>query len=893
MRLSSVVVLSAVVLLIVPQSAVHAQTAPAPNAPGDPGRKQAHAVRVPNGSVRVDGRLAEDVWRDIVPVVDFVQKEPIEGARPTDPMEVRFAYDDGALYVGARMTSTGELQSPLGRRDDEGRAESLLVSLDTYLDRRTASTFGITAAGVRLDAYYASDDDDADDEGYDPVWEGRVARDERGWTAELWIPFSQLRFNDRDPQVWGLNIQRWVPSRNEEVYWALVPRTEQRWASLFGDLQGLSGIRPRRRIEVMPYVGGTAHERGTADPNDPFTTSTDLDGRVGLDAKVGLGSNLTFEATVNPDFGQVEADPAEVNLTAFETFFDERRPFFLEGSQLLSGFVNNYFYSRRIGAEPPGEADAHHVARPSTTTILGAAKLTGRLASGTSVGFLAAVTGEESARTFNRLPGTDPAQFSAGQFGRIRIAPRTVFGVGRIEQEFGPPGSTIGLMSTMVHRDLGDGDPLAAELTRNAFSLSSDAVVRLNEGEYEARLFAGGSYVDGDARAIDRLQRASARYFHRPDADHLRYDPTRTSLSGVKAGASIERRTGRHWNWLADTQIETAGFETNDLGRTSSVDQVQGSSRLAYRETVPGAWWRDYEFAVGSEHLWSLSGVREQLLGAASASVTWPNFWETDAEFAHSFRASDPRLTRGGPLMQIPRNWRAAIDVENSNASRTRLELSLLYGRDENGGLTFQGGTELAMQPGAQWQLSIAPRYERQVDTQQYVTTIARGPLAADLTFGSRYVFGTIDRSTYSTALRFNYTFKPDLTLDLYAEPFAASGRYLSFGELAGAATLALRQYGTGGTFVTPIADGGLRIADGDDTFVLRGRDFNVRSFRSNLVLRWEWRPGSLLYLVWQQDRAADEIAGRRASVSDMFRSLRTPGDHIFAVKASLWMSPG
>src|SRR5688572_25824443 len=237
----------AMVLLVAASGAAHAQ------APGtDPGRKQAHAVRVPNGSVRVDGRLSEDLWRSIAPVVDFVQKEPVEGSRPTDPMDVRFAYDDDALYVGARMESSGEVQAPMGRRDDEGRAESFLVSLDTYLDRRTASTFGITAAGVRLDAYYSSDDEDADDEGYDPVWEGRIAHDERGWTAELWIPFSQLRFNERDPQIWGLNIQRWVPSRNEEVYWALVPRTEERWASLFGDLHGLSGIRPRRRIELLP-----------------------------------------------------------------------------------------------------------------------------------------------------------------------------------------------------------------------------------------------------------------------------------------------------------------------------------------------------------------------------------------------------------------------------------------------------------------------------------------------------------------------------------------------------------------------------------------------------------------------------------------------------------------
>jgi hypothetical protein len=880
--------LAALVLSLVAASVSSAQE---PLPLGDPGRKQALAVRVPNDAIRVDGRLVEDVWRAVAPVVDFVQKEPVEGARPTDAMDVRFAYDDHALYVAARMESTGELQAPLGRRDDEGRAESFLISLDTYLDRRTASTFGITAAGVRLDAYYASDDEDADDEGYDPVWEGRVARDAGGWSAELWIPFSQLRFNDRDPQVWGLNIRRWIPAQNEEVYWALVSRTEEGWASLFGDLHGLAGIRPRRRLELMPYAGGTSHWRGDVDRDDPFTSGADLDGRVGLDAKVGFGSNLTFEATVNPDFGQVEADPAEVNLTAFETFFDERRPFFLEGSQLLSGFVNNYFYSRRIGAAPAGDADATYVDRPSTTTILGAGKMTGRLESGTSLGLLAAVTGEESARTFDPPAGA-PFSPSDDDFGRVRVAPRTFFSVGRVEQEFGPPGSTIGLMSTMVHRDLAATDPLAQIVTRNAFSLSTDAVLRLNDGEYEARMFAGGSYVNGEAGAIDRLQRSSARYLQRPDADTLRYNPARTSLSGIKAGSSIERRTGRHWNWLADAQVETAGFETNDLGRTSSVDQFQGSSRLSYRETVPGAWWRDYELAVGTEHLWNLAGDREQLLGAGSASITWPNFWETAAEFAHSFGAYDPRLTRGGPLMQIPRNWRAAVNAENNNASRTQVEVSLLYGRDENGGLTLQSRTELELQAGSQWQLSVAPQYERLVDTQQYVATLARGTASAPATFGSRYIFGEIDRSTYSTELRFNYTFKPDLTLDFYAEPFAASGRYVSLGELAAARTRTIRQYGRE-IPATVLADGGLQVADGDDTFVLRNRDFNVRSFRSNLVLRWEWRPGSTLYIVWQQDRETDAITRNRASAVDMFRSFGARGDHFFAVKASLWMSPG
>jgi hypothetical protein len=879
------VVLAALVLLaVVPRVALAQASSPGP----DGSRKRADAARVPNGSIDVDGRLDESVWRTAAPITDFVQKEPTEGATPTDAMEVRIVYDDGALYVGARMESSGRLQAPLGRRDDEGTSEHVLVSLDTYLDRRTATTFGITAAGVRLDRYYASDNEDDEDEGFDPVWEGRVAIDERGWTAELWIPFSQLRFNERDPQVWGLNIQRWVPTRNEETYWALVSRTEQRWASLFGDLHGLSGIRPRRRVELMPYVGGTALQTADEDRANPFGRDGDIDSRVGVDAKVGIGSNLTFEATVNPDFGQVEADPAEVNLTAFETFFSERRPFFLEGSQLLTGFVNNYFYSRRIGAAPAGVATGEYVDRPNTTTILGAAKLTGRLQSGTSIGLLGAVTGEETARTFN----------SPDQFGRVRVAPRVSFAVGRVEQEFGPPGSTIGLMSTMVHRDIADVDPLAQVMTRSAFTLSSDAVLRLNDGEYEARMFAGGSFVDGTAAAIDRLQRNSARYFQRPDADHFDYDPGRTSLFGMKYGGAIERRTGVHWNWSADSQVETAGYETNDLGRTSSVDQVEGNWRLEYRETVPGRWWRNYAFGIGTQQRWNLAGDREQLLLGTSASWTWPNFWDTDVEFSRTFRSYDPRLTRGGPLMQLPANWRASLNVDNNPSSRTQAELSLLYGRDENGGVVFQAGTEFEMQPGSQWQVSIGPRYERLVDSQQYVTTLSRGLpeeslalLGPAATFGSRYVFGRIDRSTYSTELRFNYTFKPDLTLDFYGEPFAASGRYTSFGELAAASTLAVREYGTGGTVATPLPNGGVAVTDGDAQFVLRGRDFNVRSFRSNLVLRWEWRPGSLFYLVWQQDRGVEEAGGMRASLADMFGSFNTRGDHVFAVKASLWVS--
>jgi hypothetical protein len=247
-------------------------------------RKLARAVRVDNGSVRVDGRLDDAGWRDAPPITDFVQKEPVEGAAPGDAIDVRIIYDEAALYVGARMASAAPVMAALGRRDEPNQAEHLLVSLDTYLDRRTATTFGVTAAGVRLDHYYASDDEDAADEGFNPVWSAEVTRDASGWTAELRIPFSQLRFNDRDSQTWGLNIERRVPARNEEVFWALVPRTESRWASLFGDLEGIAGIAPRRRVELLPYVAGSSQAIGDRDPANPFTSAANLEGRVGLDA---------------------------------------------------------------------------------------------------------------------------------------------------------------------------------------------------------------------------------------------------------------------------------------------------------------------------------------------------------------------------------------------------------------------------------------------------------------------------------------------------------------------------------------------------------------------------------------------------------------------------------
>ena len=850
-------------------------------------RKQAVAVRVGSGAIRFDGRLDEEAWRLSPALTDFIQKEPVEGATPTDRMEVRFVYDDDALFVGARMysQSRGAIQAPLGRRDDGQQSEHLLVSLDTFLDRRTAYTFGVTASGVRLDHYHQSDNENQIDPEFDPVWEARTRVEEGGWTAELWIPFSQLRFNDLGSQVWGLNLKRWIPSRNEEVFWVPVPRTVQAWSSRFGELRGIEEIRPTRRIELLPYVGGLSTVTGDPNPANPFDDGRNFARRMGADLKMGLGPNLTLEATVNPDFGQVEADPAEVNLSAFETFFSERRPFFLEGSRLLnSRVVTNYFYSRRIGARPSGLASGDFVDFPRNSTILGATKLTGRLASGTSIAFLAAVTDEEQAETFER---------DTFAFNRVPVAPRTQYGVATIEQEFGPAASTAGFMVTGVHRNLEPGGPLAARLARNAFSGSGDSLLRFKGGEYELRLHGGFTYVEGDPEAMRRLQRSPARYFQRPDANHVTLDPSRTTLVGYKGGMGLERTGGRHWLWSGTFDMESPEFETNDIGRLRAADGILVSTNLTYRETQPGRILRNYSISVATGSEWTYGWDRQ--LGRPSslrpaASVTWHNFWRTNVSADFNMRAQDWRLTRGGPSMGIPRRWAVSAQLFNSAAAETGWNGQVQYAQDEDGGLEFGVNGGLSLRPGARWQLSVNPSYVRRIDSQQYVTTLERD---GSRTFGSRYIFGFIDRSTVLAQVRLNYTFKPDLNLDVYAEPFASSGRYYNLGELEAPRSRHLRLYGSDGTTIDRLLDGSYVIGDGADTFTLPNDDFNILSFRSNVVLRWEWRRGSTLFLVWQQDRSGFEARGDRIGAGDLFGSLSAPGNNFFVVKASFWIPIG
>jgi len=826
--------------------------------------------------------MDEEVWNRIPPVEDFLQKEPVEGALPTSRTEVRFAYDDEALYVAARMFSPGgpaSIQAPLGRRDSREQAEYILVSLDSFLDRRTAYSFGVTAAGVRIDHYHRSDSESDIDEGFDPVWEARTTIHDDGWTAEMWIPFSQLRFTDVPEQVWGLNLHRWVPSLNEDNYWVLIPRTLEGWASRFGELHGIRDISPSRRVELLPYATGGATLTGDRDPANPFDDGRNLKGQVGGDLKMGLGPNLTLDVTVLPDFGQVEADPAEVNLTVTETFFPERRPFFTEGGQLLRGNVVNYFYSRRIGAPPPpGRASGDFVDYPDATRILGAGKITGRLPSGTSVGVLGAVTGQEHARTF---------RMEEGEIRRVRVQPRAGWGVARVQQEVGSGGSTVGFLLAGVRRELEPGDPLAAFLPRDALTVAAESRWRLGGGAYELSVSGGGSHVRGEEEAMVRVQTASPRYFQRPDAPHVSVDPTLTALGGYKATLQLEKISGAHWLWTTFFDLESKGVEFNDIGRLGGGDGVQSRQSLTYRETRPGRYLRNYRVTAGQFSEWTTNRDHRWTYLTLGTSKTLDNFWVATTSSQVNLRAQEWQLTRGGPSMETPLTWFTTLRLQNSSSSSTRWGASIRVGEDESGGYLRRLEGELSLRPDPRWQITLGPSAEWEVDTRQYVASRSGG---REATFGERYIFARIHRTTLALEGRVNFTLKPDMNLDLYAQPFAASGRFSDFGELLEARSRLLRSYGTDGTGIRLEEDGSRTVTDGPAEFTVPNRDFNLRSFRSTSVLRWEWRPGSTLYLVWQQDRARREAVGDRVRLEDMLGSFRATGDNFFAVKASYWL---
>lgn len=823
------------------------------------------AVRA-TGTIRLDGKLDEAAWT-AAPVTDaFFQIDPDEGQPASQRTEVRVLFDDDALYVGVRLHDNGPIIARLGRRDmNLVDSDWFGVMIDSYHDHRTAFGFDVNPAGVRRDEVKTID---IDDNSWDPVWDVATSVDNTGWTAEYRIPFSQLRFSGESSQIWGIQFERLIGRRREYSVSTFIPKSERGGVPKYGHLEGVQNVRTGKRLELLPYVVQRAEY---VDPGaNPFRTDREFFTAGGLDLLFRASSNLTLNATINPDFGQVEVDPAVVNLGVYETFFEEKRPFFVEGSEIFAFGANGtsggqLFYSRRIGRAPSIALSSSGVDVPTNTTILGAGKLSGKV-SGWSLGVLSALTAKEVARTMINEPGL-PGQPGRQIVDKTTAEPLASYSVARARREFRDGQSFIGGVITSVQRDLSD-DFSRRFLHRSAIAGGFDF-----NHEWANRTWAlsgdvEGSRVEGSAAAIAATQLRSNHYFQRPDADHLDFDSTRTSLGGYSMNATLSKQGGEHWRGDIGAAMTSPGYETNDLGFSYRTDRRDIQANVNYVQNRPGKYLRNWNVTAFSRAEHNFDWERILAFAGFGFNSRTLNYWTLHGFTQFYFPALDDRLTRGGPIAKRP-GW-TSIGLYVASDGRKPLSGSVFLGTDQYqyGSYNYLAQLSAVVRTSSRWNLTVGPNISRRHNTAQYV--FSEVDTAYRPTFGRRYIFAPLEQTEVALVTRFNYTFTPRLSLETFVQPLISSGDYGSPKQLRAARTFDFIPY----------------TAQAPDF------DFNFRSLRGNAVLRWEWRPGSTMFFAWQQSRSDVAPYGDFSLGRDRRALFGAAPDNIFLVKVNYWLNP-
>ena len=885
------------------------------------GRRSTHTVPVPSavasprvGNITLDGRLDDEAWSKATPITQFTQVDPKEGEPGTQRTDVRFLYDAEALYVGARMYEKNgpkDIVTRLVRRDADMESDYFEVVIDAYHDHLGRAFFDVNPSGVKFDALGVGTSNP--DGSWDAIWEAATKIDSLGWTAELRIPYSQLRFSRSEIQTWGLQVRRYMQRSHEFTQWSHWGKTEVGGPSRFGHLEGIRIGSVPKHLELLPYaVTRSRHIRPDA-PGDPFNDGSRQDMRFGGDVKALLTSNLTLDATINPDFGQVEVDPATVNLSAFETFFEEKRPFFVAGSGIFNFgnascyFCSNFssiesFYSRRIGRAPQAAGLAYDAGQyadvPENSTILGAAKVTGRTSSGITLGLLNAVTRREMAS----VVGED------GKGLKQEVEPLSNYFVGRGTKDYYNGNLVVGGIATSVVRRL-DDPALRDRLTSHAEAVGGDMVLAWDKKNYGLFASAMLSNVTGDSAAMMRVQRSSAHYFQRPDRAiggdgwfrsgvlDASYRPGATDLRGLATYLRLAK-DGGNFNWEAQANVRTPGFEVNDISFLSRADYAQFVGNVAYNWTKPKPMYRDAAFILGAQQSQNFDGDLTNRDVHVYLQSTTPQFWHWNIWALHNFQAYDDRLLRGGPVAVLP-----AGDVYSSNISTDSrrgvvFNISPRYQSNREGGFQSAVNTSVRWKPVSNVSLSLGPSYNLTRGIQQYVTTVADPTNAAFA--GNRYVFSNLVQKTLSMDTRLAVTFTPNSSLELYAQPFIASGEYSDFKEFNAPRQLGKSVYGRDrGTIAATTGANGLVTGytvdpDGAGSaapFSFDNPSFDARSLIGNVVYRWEYRPGSTLFLVWTQSRSDELIdVGTLDFGRDRRALFSTHPDNIFLVKLNWWL---
>jgi hypothetical protein len=881
-------------------SAVFAALLPASGyaqaAPGAVEPPTAQAARR-EGTVRIDGVPDEPAWQAADLITGFIQNDPREGERATQPTEVRILFDDANLYVSAWLHDSEAVSTRLARRDVYmPDSDWFSVALDSYHDHLTAYRFMVNPSGVRGDEILSGGDADHGDDGWDPVWEVATRVGGDGWTVEMRIPFSQLRFDAEGGGVWGLQLERAVGRLQEEAVFAFTPKSERGGIARYGHLEGLRSLEEGGNLEILPYLVGRAEYIPVETPADvsfanPFRDGSEYFASAGLDFKYRMASNLTLDATVNPDFGQVELDPAVVNLTAYETRFDEKRPFFVEGADIFQfGDAGDWegstqlLYSRRIGGTPRGGGPQGAVYEdvPNAATILGAAKVTGRTVGGWSLGFLEAVTAREVGRFVD----------AGGGHQSEVVAPLTNYLVGRVRRSMREGQTVLGGMATGVHRRLG-GLALASSLRAEAYSAGLDFTHEWGNRSWALSGYAAGSRIGGDPEAIVSAQRSSARYYQRPDADYLTLDPTATSLNGYVVSASLEKQAGLHWRGSLDAGATSPGFEVNDLGYQRDADRLSTGASVEYVENRPGDVFREWSVDVRADGSWNYG---RDFLGVwmdAEIQGQLLSYWSGEIGLNHDFPGYDDRLTRGGPLTRSLASNEVSLRLESDDRKPWTVEADASYRWDEAGGDQYEVSLGLGLRTASSWNVTLGPELSRERPVAQYLGSI--GDPSATRTYGRRYLFAGLDQVTLALEGRLNWTFQPGLTLEAYVQPFLASAAFEGVSELQAPRTFSFLRYGR--DVGTVVREGSDLVIDPDGagpapSFRLDDEDFNERSLRGSAVLRWEWRPGSTLFLVWQHQRFDSAPLDDLSLGRDLHALFRAPSENVFVMKVSYWLSP-
>ncbi len=799
----------------------------------------------------IDGRDDDDVWRQMEPISAFRQFEPTEDGDPSLRTEARFGFDANNLYVVVRSfdPKPDSILSVLQRRDGFLLSDDIIVGVDSYNDKRTGYMFRLTPAGAMADGYMFNDGEE--DWGWNAVWEGSARVDSLGWVAEYRIPLSQLRYVPRGDNTFGVAILRRTARSGERVTWPLIRRSKTGMVSQWGEMPGFTELSAPRRVELMPY----SVARYGYKPRGDGSARNAAQAQIGADLKVGLTSNVTLDGAINPDFGQVEADPGVLNLSAFEQFFAERRPFFLEGSGIFrydidcnDGECTGLFYSRRIGRTPQLRDAYGDAASPLQSTISGAAKVTGRLKSGLSIGLLNATT--------NRAEGTDART----------IEPLTNYGVVRLQQDLRGGNSGIGVMVTNTSRRL---DEWTRDILRgNALTGGLDLRHRFAQNRYQFSAQLAGSRVSGTAAAIARTQRSNVHLYQRPDAEHLGYDSTRTSMTGTMTQLSLNKQGGGITRFSTNAWYIAPGFEINDLGFRTRSDEAGASAWFALRPNNPFSFFRRGQLNFNGWTTVNTDGLMIGNGGNVNANGQFVNFWNGYAGIGinNVVPTYNDRSARGGPAVYQPQRLQMWSGIDGDGRSAIAPSFNFSGGRRTDGlGSNWNASVGARVRLGGQLNGTVNVGYGRNIDDQQWINNYNDAGV-------TNYTFARLYQATSSVTFRLNYTMTPTLSLESYLQPFVSTGEFTNWRAL----------------------DNG-RAKDEDERFrpyTLRGEPggFRFGQLRTNNVLRWEYRPGSVLFFVYTQGRDASPDSptdfGAREGWNDVFGARP---QNTFLIKTSYW----